>query len=682
MSPERFRQIRNLFDAALDRDGAARSAFLAEACRGDEPLRAEVERLLSAQQQEAPLLDQPTVRPELLTGEPGRMEGRRIDHFEILRELGRGGMGSVYLAARTDDVYRKPVALKVVRPESGSAEALERFRREREILASLDHPNIARLLDGGTTPEGLPYFVMDYVEGQSIDLYCDEHQMSVTQRLTLFRPVCDAVEYAHRRGVVHRDLKPGNILVSADGVPKLLDFGIAKLLRDEGGEAGETAVFVTRTGMCLMTPEYASPEQVRGEKVGTASDLYSLGVILYELLTGHRPYPMRSRLIHEVVRVICEEEPIRPSTAVTGSEQRLAPGQEKPVMVTPQTVSRSRADTPAGLRRQLAGDADEILLKALRKDPAQRYASAAAFDEDVRRHLDGLPVLAQGESIRYRTGKFVRRHSGWSIGLAALVAGLATGTVRVSSTAVIVAVAFIATVALAYLVLRKEAGEGVAKHIFQVWPAVLACLAAVAFIVHGLTTSFRIERGLLLAMIWVPAAACVAAGGAAADWVRWYRRERVGGPLLADLSTQHRWPAYIWLVVMGLILAFPAVAALLRRNSAPWLAVEVIDGALAVIVVFVFVIYGKVEIRSRGIFCGEEFLRWHRVEGYSWEQPGGQFVILKLRARPPFFSVPVRTRNIIVQAGRRAAVDAALRNQLSEWPGGADRRPKTAAGPS
>jgi eukaryotic-like serine/threonine-protein kinase len=292
-------------------------------------------------------------------------------------------MGTVYLAVRADHAFRKQVALKIVRPEAGSEEVLRRFQREREMLATLDHPNIARLLDGGSTEDGLPYFVMEYVNGEPIDTYCDRHKLQVADRLELFRAVCGAVEYAHRNGIAHRDLKPGNILVTSEGTAKLLDFGIAKVLRAVGDET----VYITRTGLHLMTPEYASPEQVRGEAITTLSDVYSLGVILYELLTGHRPYRMRSRLFHEIVRVICEEPPTRPSTAVGLTEKRPGVRDAEPVTVTPEMVSRARDASPAELRRQLSGDLDNVLLKSLSKEPLARYRSAGQMSEDIRHHL-------------------------------------------------------------------------------------------------------------------------------------------------------------------------------------------------------------------------------------------------------------------------------------------------------
>jgi eukaryotic-like serine/threonine-protein kinase len=287
MTPERYRQIRNLFEAVVERPPEGRGEFLAEACAGDEELRAEIEGLLAAHAHDTDLLTAPAIP----AWNPQRLEGRRIGPYAVLREIGHGGMGTVYLAARADRAFHKQVALKVVRAEAGSEEVLRRFQQECEILATLDHPNFARLLDGGSTLEGLPYFVMEYVAGEPIDTYCDRHKLNVAQRLELFRSVCAAVEYAHRKGIAHRDLKPGNILVTAEGTPKLLDFGIAKILRDSENQT----VYLTRSGLHLMTPEYASPEQVRGERITALTDVYSLGIILYELLTGHRPYRMRDR---------------------------------------------------------------------------------------------------------------------------------------------------------------------------------------------------------------------------------------------------------------------------------------------------------------------------------------------------------------------------------------------------
>jgi non-specific serine/threonine protein kinase/serine/threonine-protein kinase len=311
-------------------------------------------------------------------------------------------MGAVYLAVRADDQYNKQVALKVVQAGIESEEIIRRFRHERQILASLEHPNIARLLDGGVSDDGLPYFVMDYVEGVPLHQYCDEHRLSINQRIALFRTVCSAVHYVHQNLIVHRDLKPSNILVTADGTLKLLDFGIAKLLKPEFGSA---AIDATRAEVRLMTPGYASPEQVRGEPVTTATDVYSLGVILYELLTGHRPYRLKSNAPGEVIRVVCEQEPEKPSEIVKTSEDGGA----------------ARSISTEKLARQLYGDLDNIVLKALRKEPQRRYLSVEQFAEDLRRHVEGLPVTAHADSLRYRAGKFVQRHRA-GVAAAALIA--------------------------------------------------------------------------------------------------------------------------------------------------------------------------------------------------------------------------------------------------------------------
>jgi serine/threonine protein kinase len=355
-----------------------------------------------------------------------RMEGRRIGSYQILREIGRGGMGAVYLASRVDDVFRKQVAIKILPASLGSAEVIRRFRQEREILASLDHPNITRLIDGGSTDEGLPYFVMEYVEGQPIDQYCDQRKLSVSDRLRLFGNVCAAVQYAHQNLIVHRDLKPRNILVTSDGTAKLLDFGIAKLLRADSDQ-NSVAVTETRSGIRVMTPEYASPEQVKGEPITTASDTYSLGVVLYELLTRRRPYRIGSHILHEVVRAICEEEPTRPSTAISQAMERSATGAGTADSLTPERIGEVCEGNTARLKRRLKGDLDNILLKSLRKEPNRRYSSVEQFSEDIRRHLEGLPVGARKDTFSYRAGKFLRRNK-WPVAAVALLAlSLVTG---------------------------------------------------------------------------------------------------------------------------------------------------------------------------------------------------------------------------------------------------------------
>jgi hypothetical protein len=329
-------------------------------------------------------------------------------------------MGSVYLAERSDGAFHKQVAIKLVRSGTNSTEILERFHREREILASLDHPNIARLLDGGTSEDGLPYFVMEYVEGQPIHRWCDERKLNVTDRLELFGSVCVAVRYAHQRLVVHRDLKPSNILVTTDGTVKLLDFGIAKVLGRE--QAGDPAA--TRTLLRAMTPEYASPEQVRGDAITTLTDVYSLGVVLYELLTGHRPYRLLSAALHEIARIIAEEEPTRPSMVVATTEERPESGRQP---ITPEAVSEVREGDPNRLQKRLEGDLDCILLTALHKEPARRYSSVDAFGDDLHRHLENLPVRAREDSFWYRANRFVRRHPGAVLAGALIVLSMTAG---------------------------------------------------------------------------------------------------------------------------------------------------------------------------------------------------------------------------------------------------------------
>ena len=339
----------------------------------------------------------------------------RVGPYTLIREIGSGGMGTVYLGVRSDDEFQKRVAVKVLKRGMDTESIVRRFRNERQILASLEHPFIAGLLDGGSTSEGLPYFAMEYVEGQRIADYCESHQLDTGERLELFRKVCSAIQYAHQNLIIHRDIKPANVLVTDDGTPKLLDFGIAKLLNPE--LAGDTMA-PTMIGPQMMTPEYASPEQVRGEQVTTATDVYSLGVLLYELLTGRRPYVLTSRTPAEIARVVCNSVPVPPSTAVTQAIGSAADATTAAPEGTDQ--ERTRTVDVERLRRRLAGDLDNIVLKALSKDPARRYASVDQLSEDIRRHMAGLPVIARRDTFGYRATKFVARNR-LAVGAAALV---------------------------------------------------------------------------------------------------------------------------------------------------------------------------------------------------------------------------------------------------------------------
>ncbi|MEK6299117.1 MAG: protein kinase [Acidobacteriota bacterium] len=406
MTPERWQRIDKLFDETLLVEPPQRAAFLDEACADDSDLRGEIESLLDASHQAGGFIESPLLSASENSGAYfASLAGQSLGPYRLLREIGRGGMGVVYLAARDDDQFQKQVAIKVVQAGPHSKDLLRRFRRERQILANLDHPNIARLLDGGTTEHGVAYLVMEYVAGTPITLYCDERKLSITDRLKLFRIVCAAVQCAHQSLVIHRDIKPGNILVSAEGEVKLLDFGIAKLL-DAGSDRGDSK---TTSGLHVMTPEYASPEQIQSETVTTASDVYSLGIVLYELLTGHYPYRFKDRSLPEILRVICEQEPEPPSRAISRVETRPGDG-TTPVTISPETVSRTREGRPDKLRARLRGDLNDIALMALRKDPQQRYRTVEQLSEDIRRHLEGRPVLARKGTFVYRAGKLIRRY--------------------------------------------------------------------------------------------------------------------------------------------------------------------------------------------------------------------------------------------------------------------------------
>jgi serine/threonine-protein kinase len=427
----RWRRIESLFDEAAALPAAERGVFLAGACGGDLEMRREVDSLLAADEKAQGFL----ARPVALTAAaappappPPSLVGRRIGQYRVEAKIGEGGMSTVYLAVRADHAYQQKVALKVLGYGADRADLAARFRSERQILASLEHPGIARLLDGGSTDDGRPYLVMEYIEGAPLDQYCDGRRLGLEARIDLFRQVCAAVEYAHQNLVVHRDLKPSNILVDAGGVPRLLDFGIAKLL---DGAALPGGLDATRTGQRLMTPQYASPEQVEGGPVTTASDVYSLGVLLYVLLTGHLPYRLAGTGSDVLPRAVVDQAPERPSTAIG---RRTREGEARPTESvagdgpTQEALSEARGLRPPQLRRKLRGDLDNIVLMALRKEPPRRYASVALLSEDLRRYRDRLPVAAQPDTVAYRARKFVGRHTAGVAAAAtalALIVGLA-----------------------------------------------------------------------------------------------------------------------------------------------------------------------------------------------------------------------------------------------------------------
>jgi len=444
LSPERWAEINAVLDEAFDRDSDNPAAVLADIC-DDPDLREDVRAFLDADEGAVDFLEDDaalhagSLFPDDLNTEEmegqlagdiaealnvatdaadgGIEPGTTLGPFEVESMIGRGGMSTVYRATRVDGSFDQDVAIKLMRPLSDPS-AVDRFRAERQILASLHHPNVAQVFDGGTTPDGRPYLVMEYVDGQPITSYCDDRQLSLEERIELFGDVIEAVQHAHQNLIVHRDLKPTNILVTEDGTVKLLDFGIAKVL-EASAHRDRVNAPATRTGMHLMTPEYAAPEQVKGETVTTSTDVYALGILLYELLTGHRPYKIGKGSTYEIVQAVCEQDPTRPSTAVMETKEMGPPGATH--AITPDAVSKARRTDPDQLRQTLRGDLDAIILKALRKVPDERYRTADSFADDLRRFQQNQPVDARTITLGYQVQKLVQRNRAAVIGAAAVL---------------------------------------------------------------------------------------------------------------------------------------------------------------------------------------------------------------------------------------------------------------------
>lgn len=417
MNVEQWKKVKAIFHEAVELPEDERQKFVELRSDGDTSIRLEIQTLFAAHAKSDAFIEGPALESisNLVdeTKKPSRI-GQTFGAYTIEAEIGRGGMGAVYLASRTDNEFDKKVALKLIKRGFDTDEIISRFRHERQILAQLEHPNIARLLDGGSTDDGLPFLVMDHVEGLPLVKYCSHMSLSVEERLTLFLQVCSSVAYAHRNLIVHRDLKPSNILVTPDGEPKLLDFGIAKLLSPESDLP--TIQTVKNTG--IMTPDYASPEQVRGEQVTTATDIYSLGVLLYELLTGVRPFNFKAKSLEKIIQTVCEVEPERPSTLAIRLQSHRSDDSSD--------IDRYNKDVDA---KRLVGDLDNIVSMALRKEPERRYSSVEQFADDIRRHLAGRPVLAQQSTFRYRASKFVRRNKAGVAATAGIFIALVGGII-------------------------------------------------------------------------------------------------------------------------------------------------------------------------------------------------------------------------------------------------------------
>lgn len=411
MVNEKWRKIKKIFSSALEKEEQERENYIKKACGDDHELLQEVQSLLASHENPGPLDKSPEeLKSSLITRlETQSVKGKQISRYKLIKELGHGGMGNVYLAERADGQYQQYVALKLLRTGFKTENQINRFVAERQILASLVHKNIARLIDGEVTEFGQPWFAMEYIVGLPIDRYCDENQLSIKERLSLFTNVCNAVHFAHQKLIVHRDVKPSNIFVEKDGTVKLLDFGIAKALKPDDFLPGQMPV--TKTGLLPLTPAYASPEQIRGEPVTTASDIHQLGVLLYELLTGNLPYDVSGKTPSEIERIICEQKPTRPSTAVTQT-----PSQKQGSNSTQKATGTGRR---ANLQKILHGELDTIVLKAMHKEPERRYESADHLASDIQNYLTDKPVSAHPDSRLYRARKYISRHR---IGVSAITA--------------------------------------------------------------------------------------------------------------------------------------------------------------------------------------------------------------------------------------------------------------------
>jgi serine/threonine protein kinase len=679
MTPERFRQVRNLFEAALEKQPAERDMFVCEAAQSDEGLRAEVDRMLDAHQRTVTFLDGSVAAPMDLRTDPRRMEGRHLGPYEILREIGRGGMGTVYLARRDDGVFQQQVAIKVVTPESAAGEIIQRFEQEREILASLQHPNIARIYDGGSTEEGWPYFVMEYVEGKPIDEWCDERKLNVSERVRLFQSVCSAVYYAHQQRVIHRDLKPGNILVTADGTVKLLDFGIAKLVRV--GADPKTAL-ITRTGIRLMTPEYASPEQVRAEETTPLTDLYSLGVILYELVTGRRPYRLKSRIFHEVVRVICEQPPTLPSIAVT--EMDVRPGNDgKTVTVAPGLLSQTREGTPSDLKRRLSGDLDSILLKTLEKDPRRRYRSVEQLSTDLERHLSGQPIIAEQSSRLSELARAAGRHR-LTIALSlSLLLALFVGGIRVDWRGIALVAGAAILLTLWHAATDRELGSRISETLYGRGAFVFVACALVLVALLSLATYFLPGwSGEQVVNTAVLSGVLIGIAYFGTLLIAWMFRRRWAGSLVLSLKlTDHRAISLLVFVANGPRIVRDVVREGHKQGSSHGLDLYANLALLiltAILVVYALVVFPKLEVRDRGIlYCGR-LISWLNIERYEWEDSAlpGELISLSIaRPRKAILRLYVTRRftflpppRIRIAEGNRAELEMILNRHLSAWP--------------